>query len=140
MQDVDAPPLSQARHIRELVAQAGRDQEPPRGHCLVADLDREAIAVPAQRGDPSGLDVAAVAGYLRAAGRVNVRRRRAVAGEEVVHVAGRGVARLARVHHQHRAAGPGQRDRAGQPGRATADHHDVIGPVHAPTMRRGQHI
>ena len=30
------------------------------------------------------------------------------------------------VDHQHRPAGPGQRQRPGQPGRPTADHHHVV--------------
>jgi hypothetical protein len=51
-----------------------------------------------------------------------------------VYVAGRRVARIARVDDQHRSAGPGQRDRAAQPGRTTTDHHDVKVLIHAPTM------
>ena len=43
-----------------------------------------------------------------------------------LYAAGRGVARVPRVDQQDRAAGPGQRERAVQPGRAAADHHDVI--------------
>ena len=77
---------------------------------------------------------AAVPGHLGAAGRVELRRRRPVAGQEVVHVIRGGVARVARVDHQDRTAGPGQRDRAAQPGRAAADHHYVIALIHELTM------
>src|SRR5204863_4996271 len=98
------------------------------------DLDAEALAVPGQGGDPPGLDPTAVPPHLGAPGRVELGRRGAVPAEEVVHVAGRGVARVARVDDQDRAAGSGQRDRAAQPGRAAADHHDVIVLVHALTI------
>src|SRR6185369_15322954 len=108
--------------------------QPPRGHRPAAGLDPEPLAVLAQRGDPPGLDPAAVAGHLVAAGRIDLRRRCTIAGEEVVYVAGRGVARVTRVDHQDRAARPGQGDRAAEPGGAAADHHDVIAVIHAPTM------
>ena len=146
VQHVDPPPGGQPRHVGQHVAQAGGDQQPPRRHRSVAvpgavlgiDLDAEPLAVPGQGGDPPGLDPAAVPPHLGAPGRVELGRRRAVPAEEVVHVAGRGVARIARVHDQDRAAGPGQRHRAAQPGRAAADHHDVIVLVliHVPTMAR----
>ena len=44
----------------------------------------------------------------------------------VVHAAGRGVARLARVDHQHRPAGPRQGQRPAQAGGAAADHDHVV--------------
>ena len=123
--------------------QPGRDEQPPRSNHLAVDLGEEQFAVPAQRGDPAGLDAPAVAGDLGAARRVELRRRRAVAGEEVVHMVRRAVAWLSRVNHQDRAAGPGQRDRAAQPGRATADHEYVIALVlialvHRPTISEGR--
>src|SRR5260370_1389538 len=68
------PRFSRARPSGELTARAGRGQQRPRSPCPAADLDREAIAVPAQRGDPPGLDVTAVAGQLRPAGLVDLRR------------------------------------------------------------------
>jgi len=140
VQHVDPPPGGQPGHVGQHVAQAGGDQQPPGRHrtraALGADLDAEPLAVPAQGGDPAGLDPAAVPGYLGAAGRKELGRRGAVPAEEVVHVGGRGVARVARVDDQDRAPGPGQRDRAAQPGRAAADHHDVIALVlvHALTI------
>jgi hypothetical protein len=96
----------------------------------------EPVAVPAQGGDPSGLHPAAVPGHLGAPGGVDLPGWRAVPGEEVVHVPGGRVARVARVDHQDRTAGPGQRDRAAQPGRAAADHDDVIDLIHAPRIIR----
>jgi hypothetical protein len=140
VQHVDPPPGGQPGHVGQHVAHAGGDQQPPGRHCaragLGADLDAEPRAVPGQGGDPSCLDPAAVPGYLGASGRRELGRRGAVPAEEVVHVAGRGVARVTRVDDQDRAAGPGQRHRAAQPGRAAADHHDVIVLVHALTIAR----
>jgi hypothetical protein len=130
VQHVDPPPGGQPGHVGQHVAQAGGGQQPPGGHRaragLGADLDAEPLAVPAQSGDPAGLDLAAVPPHLGAPGREELGRRRAVPAEEVVHVSGWGVARVARVDDQDRAAGPGQRDRAAQPGRPAADHHDVV--------------
>ena len=45
--------------------------------------------------------------------------------------AGRRVARLPGVDHQHRAPRPGQGQRPAQPGGAAADHHHVVRLVHA---------
>jgi hypothetical protein len=39
VQDVDAPPGGQARHIGEFIAQPGRGRQPPRGDRPGADLD-----------------------------------------------------------------------------------------------------
>jgi len=51
-------------------------------------------------------------------------------------VPGGRVARVPRVDHQDRTAGPGQHDGAAQPGRAAADHYYVIDLIHAPTIIR----
>ena len=134
--DVDAPAGGHTRDVGKLVAQAGGDQQPAGRHRAGPDLDPEPVAVPAQGGDPSGLYPAAVPGHLGAPGRVDLPGRRAVPGEEVVHVPGGGVARVPRVDHQDRTAGPGQRDRAAQPGRAAADHYHVIALIHAPRIIR----
>jgi hypothetical protein len=117
----------------------GQDSDPPG---LGADLDAEPRAVPGQGGDPPGLDPPAVPGYLGAPGRKELGRRGAVPAEEVVHVAGLGVSRVTHVDDQDRAAGPGQRDRAAQSGRAAADDHDVVVLVlvHALTIAQHQPI
>jgi hypothetical protein len=136
VQDVDAPAGGQSRYVGKLVAQAGADQQPAGHDRTRPDVDAEAVAVPAQGGDPSGLHPAAVPGHLGAPGRVDLPGRRAVPGEEVVHVPGGCVARVPRVDHQDRTAEPGQRDGAAQPGRAAADHYHVIDLVHATTIIR----
>ncbi len=134
VQDVDAPPGGESRHVGKLVAQARGEQQPAGHDCTRPDVHAEPVAVPAQGRDPSGLHPAAVPGHLGAPGRVDLPGRCAVPGEEVVHVPGRRVTRVPRVDHQDRTAGPGQRDRAAQPGCAAADHYHVIDLIHASTI------
>ena len=131
VQDVDAPPGGQSRHVGKLVTQTGGDQQPAGHDDTRPDVHAEPVAVAAQGGDPPGFHPAAVPGHLGAPGRVELPGRRAVPGEEVVHVPGGRVARVPRVDHQDRTAGPGQRDGAAQPGRAAADHYHVIDLIHA---------
>ena len=52
--------------------------------------------------------------------------RHALAAQVGVHALGRCVARLTRVDHQDRAAGPGQRQRPAQAGGAATDDHHVV--------------
>ena len=70
VQDVAGPPLAQARDVRQLVAQAGRDQQPPgRDPLPVREQDPEpAPAVRHELGDGAGDDLAAVARHLVPAG------------------------------------------------------------------------
>jgi len=136
VQDIDAPPGLQARHIRQFVPQPGRDQQPPGGHGPVAHLHHEAAALPAKGRDPACLHPAPVPGHLATSKPKNLSRRCAVPGQEVMHSGRRSIPLVPRVNDQHRAAGPGERDRAAQTSRASADYHHVKVLVHAPTLAR----
>ena len=108
----------------------------------VATRTRRAVIVRSPRSTPKRspsrrravtrglLDAPAVLVHLSPAERVDLRGWGAVAGQEVVHLPGRCVARIARIEDQHRAARPGQRHRAAEPGGTAADDHHVIRLFH----------
>ena len=116
VQDVAGPPVAEPGDVGQLVAQAGRDQQPPcRDPPPVGEEGPEpACAVGHQVGDGAVDDVAAVAADLVAAGGQQLGGWHAVAGEVAVHVGGRGVARRAGVDHEDRCGGRGR-----GPGRRT---------------------
>ena len=89
------------------------------------------------RGDAAAPHLDAVRRDLGAADRQQLGRRGALPAEVVVHVVGRGVAGIARVDHQDRAAGPAQGQRPAQAGGSAADDDDVVAlcVLHAPSVR-----
>ena len=135
VQDVAGPPVAEPGDVRQLVAQPGRDQQPPRRDPLtVGEEDPEpAAAVGHEVGDGAGDDLAAVPRDLVPAGGEQLGGWQAVAGEVAVHVGGRGVARLARVDHEDLAAGAGEDQGCGQAGGASADDGYVV-MTHAPRL------
>ncbi len=104
VQHVVAPPGGETGDLGEHVTQTGRDQEPPGGHRSLADLDAEAIALASYGGHHASLDPPSVSGDLGVAYRLDVCWRGAVAGEKVVDMFCRCVARVTRVYDQHRSA------------------------------------
>jgi hypothetical protein len=124
---VAPPPVRQARHVRQLVNQPGRHQQPPRPHIAPAvQGHQESVAILRRRLDGSAGDLAAVPGHFRSPGRHQLGRWRAIPGQVVVHLTGQGVARLSGVEDQHRAPGPRERQGATEPRRPTADHYYVV--------------
>ena len=107
MQHVAAPALAEADEVRELVDEAGGHDHPagadPAPSWSVTTKKRSPIAAPW----PCLADLAAVRPSSSRPARA-APGRGALAGEEVVHPFGRGVAGLAGVDDQHRPAGPRQ--------------------------------
>jgi hypothetical protein len=112
VQDVARPPLAKTADVRQLVAKPGGDQQAPSGHpYAAAQLDLEAAFGLADPGHGVLDDLAAVALHFGLANGQQVAGHHPVAGKEPVHVRCGGIARLARVHHEHRASGTGQDQR-----------------------------
>jgi hypothetical protein len=126
VQDVAGPPLAEPGDVGQLVAQTGRDQQPPRRDpCPALEQGPEPAAIGHQFGDGALDDVAAVSRHLAAADGQQFRGWEAVTGEVAVHVGGRGVAWLAGVDHEDLAAGPGEYQGRGQARGTSSDDHDV---------------
>ncbi len=129
VQHVDAPSPGQPGNIGELVASPGRDQDPACGHRPALDLDPEQSTITVEGVNVAAEELPAVGLHLRAPRGVKDVGGRAVLGQEVVHVPGGRVARVAAIDEQDRPARSQQPDRSGQPGRAATDHHDVIAVI-----------
>ena len=125
--DVAAPVLGQAVDVGELVDQTGGGEHPAGDHGVATDeLDAEAAVVGAGHvDDAAGEDLAAVAADLLATDRGQLRRRQSLVTEVAVHVGGGGVARLAGVDDDHRAALAPELERGGESGGRPADDGDV---------------
>ena len=116
MQQVAAPPLTDAGDVRDLVAQPRGHQDAPRAQrraVLEGDVEPSqgmsaGLGALGDGGDGPGHEVASVAGDLRASGREQLAGRDAIGPEETLHVCCRGVSRLAGVDHSDVAAGAGE--------------------------------
>jgi hypothetical protein len=127
VQHVLAPPLGQACHVGQLVADATGDQHPPGPEPPSAGRrDEEVVGTARQSGDPVGEHLHAVRRHLRATVHEQLQGVDALAAEVVVRMSGRGVAGLAGVDDQHRSTRPAEGHRAAQPGRTATDDHDVV--------------
>ncbi len=109
------------------VDHAGREHDTARPDHLVAERDDEAAAVRGHRGDRG---VAHRHGVVRrqllARGAPELGRRRAVVGDDVVHVRGRVVAVGTGVDHQHRPVHPAQGQGGLEAGRSPPITTDVV--------------
>jgi hypothetical protein len=109
VQNIPGPPLSQARDVRQLITQAGRDQHPPSADRLpTVEESGEPGPVEDKVGNGGVSDLAAVAGHLFAPDVQWFSGCGAVAREVSVQVSGSGVARASGVNDQDCAASPGQ--------------------------------
>ncbi len=135
VQHVDAPALGQAWDLGQLVAQAGRDQQPTGGNSSIGEVDAKTIPHPRYGPGQSRLDAPAVPGQFRLAERVELGRRRAVPAQKVVHMTGRRVALITCIQNQHRAAKARQRHRTAEPRGSTTNDHHVIRLIHHYTLR-----
>ena len=125
VQHVAAPPLREARDVRQFVDEPGRDDEPARGKRPGTGAHGEAAVVARHGGGDVREHVTAVAGELFAAPREQFTWRDAVVTEVVVHALGGRVAGTALVEDHDAAALARQRRRRAQTRRAPADHHHV---------------
>jgi hypothetical protein len=124
VEEIPAPPLSNARDLRQLVAGAGRHQDAPRFQHLT----------PGQANEKAGLDphdlildqLHAVAANLDAARDQQLGRRHPIAGQEPMHVGRWGIARRSCIDDSDSAPRPAQDESRAQAGRSTAHHHDVV--------------
>ena len=153
VQHIASPPLRHPGHVRQLIGQPRGDQQTPGQHAPgqhapgdhapghhvpgqhglpVGQHHPEAGAVPPVivqllgRRDRAGHHLPAVPGQLGAARGEQVARRGSLAAQVVVDLRGGGVARIPGIHHQHRAAAPGQGHSRAEPRRAPADDHHVV--------------
>ena len=144
VQHVAAPPLGDARHVGQLVDETGREHQAARLHrAAVGQLDAEARAVLAalgrHRADASLGQLPAVRRDLRAAGGEQLGRRRALAGQVVVHVPGGRVARARRRRRPAPSAAPapGSAPRSARPLRRRPPPRRTSRPSCAPVASAG---
>ena len=112
VQHVAAPPLAQPGDRRQLVDEAGRDEQAagPR-RPAVGEGDREPLAARGGAHHLTADDRAAVAPQLRPPALEQLGRGDALPPQQRVHAGRRGVAGFTGVHHDDRAARPRERDR-----------------------------
>ena len=124
---VAAPVLGEPVDVGELVDHAGGRKDSTGDDGVTADeLDTESLVAGA--GDPThpaGEDLTAVAAHLLATQGGELRGRPPFVAEVAVHVCGRGVARLAGVDDDHRAALASELQCGREPGGRSADDGDV---------------
>jgi hypothetical protein len=127
LEDRLAPEGAEALDGQLLVDHAGDQQDPAGVDGRVADGDPEGAAVAGDGGDPgvADLDVGVLAELL-ASDAADLVRRGAVAGEEVVHVLGGGVAARASVAEEDTLAGAAERQGGGEAAGATSHDDDVV--------------
>jgi hypothetical protein len=133
VEHVAAPSLGDARNRRQFVAQASGDEQPSRPRLPpVGERHRERAirlrqrTVEATRRDARDVDdFRAIRFDFRPAGRQQVARRHAFAGQVVMDVAGRRVARIAAVDDQHPPSRTRERQRRVQARGAADDRHVV---------------
>ena len=153
--DADRPGRApRSRGSRGSAARRGRTARPARAMSgstsvrpVVTSSRRAATVVPSSsvssnpasrpvgRGDAAAPHLHAVRRHLGAADLQQLGGRGALPAEVVVHVTGRGVAGVARVHHQDRAAGPAQGQRSAQAGGSAADDDHVVARLCSPCRR-----
>ena len=135
VQDALAPLLGDAGHRRELVDDAGREEDPAGADLPVRERDEEgAIVLPGHRVHGSGGDLHPVLLDLLTADGEQFGGRCALTSEVVVHVSGGGVARMAVIDHQDRAARPAEGQGSAQAGCAATDDHHVVSLAHSRTV------
>ena len=119
VQQVAAPSLANARDVRQLVADPGREQDPSR---LQDSASGQPDGEPGSMPTTSILDqLDAVAADLGASRGQQVGRRHPVAGQEPLHVRCRCVAGRSGVDHRDPAPGAAEDERGTQAGRPAAD-------------------
>ena len=125
--DVATPVVGEALDVGEHVDQTGGGEHPAGDQRVAADeLDAEVIVVGPGHLDHAAVDhLAAVAADLVATDRGQRRGRHAVVSEVAVQVRGGGVARLAGVDDDHRAALATELERGRESGGRSADDRDV---------------
>ena len=133
VQEIPSPPLADSRDLGQLVADAGRDQNPPRPQYRAAG---EAHGEPGFDPDHLILDeLHAVAGHLGSSRSQEIGRRHPVARQKPLHVSRWSVPWRSGVDHRDPATCPAEHERCAQAGRAAANHHHVIvGHRHTPSV------
>src|SRR4051794_23313830 len=124
MQEIPPPPLANAGELRQLVTDAGSDQDPPRSKDATAGdahgeagFDRERLILD---------ELDAVAGRLGTADGQQFCRRHPVAGEETLHVSRRSIPWGARVDDDDSPTRASEHECRAQACSAAADDRDVI--------------
>lgn len=126
MQDAMTPLLAHPGNVRQLVDQSGGDQQTPRPQDFaVTEYDREPVRRVGDVDHFAREDLAAVREDLVTPPTQPLHGAHAIKCQQLVHPVGRSVPRLARVHHCHRAACPGQRQGSAEAGRAAPHDHRI---------------
>jgi transcriptional regulator with XRE-family HTH domain len=126
VEEVSPPAVVNALDVRELITQPSRHEHASRCYqWTVRTEDLQSSRHPADAGDEPVDHPAPVARDLSSASGEELRGRKAISGQEAVHVRGGCVSRLAAVDDDHAAAGPSQDERSGQASRSPTDDRDV---------------
>ena len=139
MKDAPAVQLADAVDLREVVADAGGDQElAGPDDLVVGERDVESRVGVALRGASRRRCAARPCRTVRARARPiaqKLLRVDAVARQVPVQRVRGGVARVAGVAHEHRPPAPAENERRAQPSRTCPHNHDVVRLRHCPLER-----
>ena len=127
MEHVASPPFPHTREVRQLVRESRRDQQSARGHgAPVVQSYAETVDGGLHPTNGGRDNPRAISEHLGAPHRQQFSGRHAVARQEIVHVRGGRVTRVARIHNNDSAARPGQHDRRAETGCAATDNRHIV--------------